>query len=433
MFQQVALRSACAALLLSAACQSAEDYYKDGQEKDAAGRSAEAAEDYVRALADDPNFPGVRERLRTSGDKALGQWRQIAWDLEAEGRHAQASDRLAPHDALFERALAVGVRLDKGADYDKRRRAIWDAAFDALVAEAKVARDHGDFQVALAMYDRAESRFSPQSDRAASLTALRYQATLGWARAELDAGHHRHAHELAQQAMLHYGAEARESASARTLRDRAVELGTVRVIVLPPWRIEKIAERIPDGFLAALDATLADEHWVSPPLFMSFAPSDEVRRELRRLEFDRQILSATRASAVGESSGAKWVVIPVIKKWRFISAGSEAPRSVKTRDGQPAQYRVFQGKRVLEVRGTLRVVDVAEKKTVRESEFSASVEREARYGMHADPGSLALNKKEQRLFDPKRRAAIDEDLGRAMLRELATRLASATFDALNFE
>ncbi|MEE8106291.1 MAG: hypothetical protein V3T86_12215 [Planctomycetota bacterium] len=433
MFHRIATYAACAALLLLAACQSAEDYYKDGQEKEASGRHAEAARHYIEALQDDANFPGARERLKTSGSKALAELRGIAWDLEAAGRHAKASDQLVTHDGLFERALAVGVRLDTGAGYEARRRKIRDAAFDAMVAEGHAARERGEYERALATYDRAESRFSPQSDRAAALTGPRYQTTLGWARAEFDAGRHRHAHELAQQAIAHYGPEATESAAARALRDRAVELGTVTVVVLPPWRADAVAKRIPDGFLAALDATLAEEHWVGPPLFLSYAPSADVRRELRRLEFDRQILSEARASAVGESVDARLVVIPVIRKWNVFSEGSEAPRAATTRKGEPTQYRVFKGQRVLEVRGTLRVVEVATKNRVRESRFSATVKRDARYGIHNEPNSLALGKKEARLFDLGRLDAIDEELGRSMRRELATRLAAAVTDALNFE
>ena len=94
---------------------------------------------------------------------------------------------------------------------------------------------------------------------------------------------------------------------------------------------------------------------------------------------------------------------------------------------------MFKGQRVLEVRGTFRTVDAESKRAMGEASFTATVKRSARYGIHNNPNSLALGKKEARLFDLGRLDAIDEELGRAMRRELATRLAAAVTDALPFK
>lgn len=466
-------------LLAVAACMSAEKRYEQAGEAEAQARWDEAAAKYVDVLRRDPGYPGAREKLESVGNRAIQEHVDVAQGLESAGRYERATQEYGTIDRLVESAAGVRVVLRTPPDYARMRRRAFDHAIEqALVAADRLAAD-GRWQEAADAYRRAGSRHEPTDVQRRRAREGRFSALLGGARVELvrghyegaeamvvealaihgpdsprsrpaidlreeiqqkrftslltaardraDAGRYQEAFALVEQALSVYGPEAAASIEAHQLRDRIIEQGTVRVAVVPVWRREKIGRRVPAGLLEDVNGILEDQHWNEPPLFVTIADPRAVRQALRRLEFDREVLSGPRAATVAQRVDAGFVAVPFLVRCDYDTDEKPGKHTVRRRDGGQAEILLFR-RRTLAVRCAYLIVDVHTGKVVAEGHLDASEGRPRRHAVYAgDRRDLLLTAEEHAWFDPRRLREADREIEREIAGALASGLAAAVY------
>src|SRR5215213_9953121 len=226
----------------AAACASAGKRYEQGMELEQRGRPADAAGRYIDALKRDPSLADARARLQETGDRAVAEYLGEAQGHETAGRPGDAAEAILRADALRRDASAVGVTLAAPADYAARRRAALDRAIDAARREGEAASERGEFQEAMRMLDRAQSRWQPSPAQRGELDEARFATYLAWAGAEADAGRFRAAFQRAEQAATVFGGGSPAAERARALQEDVLRRGTLRVAILPP-EVEPSRER----------------------------------------------------------------------------------------------------------------------------------------------------------------------------------------------
>jgi tetratricopeptide (TPR) repeat protein len=476
----MAIRTLIPVLLLLAACMSAEKRYEQAGEAEAQGRWDEAAAKYVDVLRRDPSYPGAREKLETAGGRAIEAHLEVARGLEAAGRYERATQEYVTIDRLLESAAGVRVVLQTPPDYGSLRRRAFDRAVEqALVAADRLAAD-GRWYEAVEAYRRAETRHEPTDVQRRRAREGRFRALIGGAKVELvrgqyegaeamvvealaihgpdsprsrpavelreqirlkrfqdlltsardhaDAGRYQQAYALVEKALLVYGPEAAASAEARELRDLVIERGTVPVAVIPVWRREKIGRRVPAGLLEDINDILADQHWTEPPLFIAISDPRAVRQMLRRLEFDREVLSGPRAATVAQHLGAGFAAVPFLVRCDYDAEERPEKRIVQRRDGGQAEILVYRN-RTLFVRCAYRIVHVHDGRVVAEGHLDTSEGRRRRHAVYAgDSRELLLTAEEHGWFDRRRLRDADREIEREIARVLAAGLAEAVYN-----
>jgi tetratricopeptide (TPR) repeat protein len=466
-------------LLALTACMSAEKRYEQAGEDEAQGRWDAAAAKYIDVLRRDPGYPGAREKLEEVGNRAIQEHVDTANGLESAGRYERATQEYGTIDQLLERAAGVRVVLRTPPDYVSMRRRTFDRAIEqALVAADRLAGD-GRWQEAVEAYRRAETRHEPTEVQRRRAREGRFRALLGGAKVELvrgqyegadamvvealeihgpdspqsrpavalreqiqlkryrtlvteardhmGAGRYQQAFAAVERALTVYGPEVAASAEARELRDLVIEQGTVLVAVTPLWRREKIGRLVPAGLLEDINDILADEHWTEPPLFVAVADPRAVRQTLRRLEFDREVLSGPRAATVAQRVGAGFVAVPFLVRCDYDAEEQPEKRIVKRRDGGQAEILVYR-KRTLFVRCAYRIVNVHDGRVVAEGHLDTSDGRRRRHAVYAgDSRELLLTAEEHGWFDRRRLRDADREIERAVARALAGGLAEAVY------
>jgi len=467
------------ALLLCAACMSPQKRYEQAGEDEAQGRWDAAAAKYLDVLRRDPAFPGAREKLETTGNRAISEHIDVARGLESAGRYERATQEYGTIDQLLESAAGVRVVLQTPSDYMRIRRRVFDHAIEqGLVAADRLAAD-GRWREAVDAYRRAEERHEPTDVQRRRARDGRFRALLGGAKVELvrgqyegadsmvveamgihgpdsarsreavalraeiqgrryrsllmtahdhaDAGRYQQAFALVERALTVYGPDAAASADARQLRDLVIERGTVVVAVVPVWRREKIGRHVPAGLLEDVNGTLQDQHWNEPPLFVAIADPRAVRQTLRRLEFDREVLSGPRAATVAQRVGAAFVAIPFLVRCDYDAEEQPGKHVVKRRDGGQTEILLY-GRRTLTVRCAYRVVNVHDGRVVAEGHIDTADGRRKRHAVYAgDRRELLLTTEEHAWFDPRRLREADREIEREIARALAAGLAEAVY------
>jgi hypothetical protein len=199
------------------------------------------------------------------------------------------------------------------------------------------------------------------------------------------------------------------------------------VAVVPVWRREKIGRHVPAGLLEDVNATLQDQHWNEPPLFVAIADPRAVRQTLRRLEFDREVLSGPRAATVAQRVGAAFVAIPFLVRCDYDAEEQPGKHVVKRRDGGQAEILLY-GRRTLTVRCAYRVVNVHDGRVVAEGHIDTADGRRKRHAVYAgDRRELLLTTEEHAWFDPRRLREADREIEREIARALAAGLAEAVY------
>jgi len=468
---------------LFVACASAEKRYEQAQQAEAEGRWAAAADLYIDALRRDPEYPGAREGLRVSGRKAVGGYLQLAGKLTAGGQHEQAVEEYKRADSLIARASSARVALETPSDYAQRRRTAFDRAIEQALKNADALASAGRYEQAAAAYASVEQRYDPSAAQSTRAREGRYGALVNAARqalADVDlaaaesladqalsvygadapqsaeavalrgeivdtrfktllasaderakAGRYQEAYDLVLEALKVHGEEVEASAAARTLRDRIIAEGTVRVAVAPVWRTDRAARQVPAGFLDEVNDLLEDGALSEPPLFIAALDAKEVRDALRALGVDRSVLPAAQAVAVGNHLDSDYVVLTYVRKC-VVGAGSAEPQTIQvaTEDGQGAELQVF-SRRTLVVGCAFQIVRVLDGEVVAEKTARAEAERKMRYAIQVgDAKDLLLTKEQHKLLDRRRLAQADRSLEKDTAVALAKALGVAMYEEL---
>lgn len=417
--------------LLAGACVSPEEHYYQGQGYEKSGNYANATNEYLSALEGDANFPGARESATSAGNRATADWYAEAGQMEAARDYRGAAGRYAEIDRLMARASKVGVRLNPGQDFARRRRMTLDAAIDECIADGGRYGSRGEWAKAIELYREAESDYEPDARRSQLLTDARYHTLVAWGESELQAGNARVAAEKADLALAIYGARNSRSGAAADLRERALELAQVIVVPTPTWRVDGLARRVPDRFLRDLDDILEDEHWSAPPEYVSMVDPGSARRELRNLHLDRVVLRESQAASLGRYLGAHLVVVNFLDRFDLVERGVENQQNVRTTDGRPASYTLFEGDRDLTVRAAFKIVDVRTKRVIRSGRAEVRESRPVRRANYrGDANRLDLTRKERSWFDSANMERLDDELMRDAAAGLAAKLAEEVYEEL---
>ena len=419
---------AAALALLTAACASASKRYEQGIQLEEQGRPAEAAARYVSALRGDPSLADARARLADAGARALADYQSQADAADAVGRSDQAADVLLRADDLLQDAAAVGVQLATPPDYAARRRATFDRAVELSLRQADVSAGRGEFANALQWLERASDRWHPGATQRGEIDRARFGVQLRWAEADLAAGRFRSAYDRAEQAARLPGADV---GRLRSLRDEALRLGTVRAAVLPVGATSPVRRQTPEELRDRLNDALDEEHWSRPAPFLELADLTRVGREVRRLGYEGQALSAREASEVGRALGVEVVVAAALDSvTREESDVRSTRRPARTIAGADTAYAIREGRRTLWGRVKYTLVDVDDRRVLREGFVTGRGSarfREARYEGRWQ--GLVLTREERDLFQSDNRGveselaraladALSDDLGREILAEL---------------
>jgi len=475
-------RRALLLLLVLAACTTPKKRFEQGQEAEAEGRWAEAAAKYIDALRRDPGYPGAREKALETGNRALEDYARVAAGLEEAGRWQQAADEYRRADALMESAASVRVVLQPPPGYRESRRGAFDQAFELAMGAADASLSQGRWHDAAQAYAAAAGSYEPSAQQRDRAQEGRFRALLAGANAEMEAGrfgradqlageaaaifgpeaprsrpavqlqaqirsrHYlelvaaarqgmnegrfQHAFMLVDEALAVYGPDAQESAEARDLRVRIIELGTVHLAVTPVWRDERIGPRVPAALLTDLNDILDDEHWNEPPLFVAVPDPGAVRKQLRQLEFDHEVLSVQRASAVARTLGAEFAAVLFLSACDYDRGERPEPREVATRAGPPGQVKLYRT-RSLRAACTFRLVDARSGQLVVEGTVEASAERRLDHATcDGNLGDLLLTQEQHAWFDVARIRAADREIEREVAAGLASGVANAVYDEL---
>ncbi len=424
-------------LLILAGCASTQKRYDKAQDLEVQGRYAEAAEYYIKVLKKEAEWEGASERLREAGNHAVAFFLDEAEAARLEGNYDVALRALDHLDKLRAGAAGVGVTLDVPGDYAAYRQELAEMAVEALLRRAERAEQAGHWREALDAYERA-ARYTDDPDRLAEFARLQANVLLQWAEYDFDHEYYRAGFDRAQHALDLLGPGHPLAERALALQEATLEAGTRFVAFLPFWRTEDVDRQAPRNLVPDLNDVLTYEHWSAPLLFIAAADPVQLRRELRRLRYDRTIITRRQAAEIGRVADADYVVVG---EWTVFER-QERNLKEKTRKARMKGRRATTGgstdttyieqsfRLEFEAELTFRIIDPHTRREVDHGTARAEVSGRVTRGVFAgDYRDLDLSGSELSLFEDDERLAEDE-LGDELVDTLAARLAERVYDRL---
>lgn len=418
-------------LLLAAGCKSADELYNEGQALEMQGRHEAAVRYYAEALEKDPHLQKARGRLLEAGRVAVARGLDRLDAAEAGGDWVAAGDAHLALDEVVGMAGRVGVALPLAEGYPERRRANFEAAITTLLNEGEGHVARGDFGRAIEAYDRAR-RYRPTPEDEAALADATLDAYATWAEYDLAAGHFRAAYDRAAQALAFVPPGSLAAAELARIQNVAVERGSVRTAAAPLWPTASAARQLPDGFMEALDDALVLDHWTRPPPFVAVLEPAIVRRALRDLGLDRQVLRERDAARLGRALETDVVFAGEVTRFRrHVEEEERERRTAQTRGGERVTWFRVEEELTLSAIVTFDVVEARSGRSLCEREVERAVRRRITRGEY--DGSvrvLDLSRDERRLFDADALAEREHDLERDLVDDLARRVAELAFECI---
>lgn len=417
------LSFATAAAVTMIACASANKRLEQGQELQAKGRPAEAAERYIQALKKDSRLDSARANLRIAGGQAIDQYMQAA---AASGNPYGAADNYLAIDALQKRALEVGVFLPGPDNYDQTKRAGFDRAIATALTDSRLLTNTREYAEALSRLQRAASSYQPNVTQASALGGSGADVMLAWAKADTAQGNFRAAYARVERMGEVTGATQKQVDEARTIQTLALSRGTRRIAVLPVWGTVAARNALPEDALLALGDALNENPWTSPPQFVAVMPPDQVEREVRRQGMARRTVSSFEAARIARNVGADFAIVSEVDSVSRQDLNVRVTRRpARTNRGLDTAYYVEEGTARLYARATYSVVDLQGQRGTDFPSVSASVNSQfTRIRYNGDYRSLDLRQAERDLFE---RARVEGDLARTFATAMSPRLAEAVF------
>lgn len=424
-------------LVGAAGCVSTQKRYDKAQDLELQGRFAEAADYYIRVLEREPGWEGALERLQEAGTRAVEGYLAEAEAARLEGRYDEALGVLDRLDALRAEAADVGVALQVPVTYASYRESLAESAIEALLRRGERAEQAGDWPEALQAYERAV-RYTDDPVRRAAFAGLQAGVHLRWAEQDLDGERYQAGFEHAGHILDLVPPEHPLADRALVLQDEALEAGTRIVAFLPFWRTEDVARGAPAAVVQDLNDVLQYDHWSAALPFVAAADPVEMRRELRRLRYDRTVITNRQAAEIGRVVGTDYVVVgewtAFVRKERNLKEETRRAR-MRGRAGTVGGSRdttYVEQRYTLAFEATLayRIIDPHTRRQVDQGTVEADVSGRARRGVFAgDYRDLDLSGVQLGLFEDEERQAVEE-LSAELVDALALRLADRVYDHL---
>ena len=423
--------------LLLAGCASTQKRYDKAQDLEAQGRYAEAAEYYIKVLEKEAEWEGAPERLREAGNQAIVLLFDEADAARLEGNYAAALRALDYLDELHAAAAGVGVTLDLPENYAAYRQEVTQTAVDDLLRRGQRAEQAGDWREALDAYERA-ARYTDDPDRLAEFAGLQANVHLQWAQYDFDREYYQAAFDRAQQAIYLAGPGHPLEEQALAFQESALASGTRFVAFLPFWRTEDVGRHAPGNVVPDLNDVLVYQHWSVPVPFIAPADPVQIRRELRRLRYDRTVITRRQAAEIGRVAGADYVVVGewtvFERKERNIKEKTRKTRlrgrHATTGGSNDTTYVEQTLTLEFEAEMVFRIIDPRTRQEVDDGRVDAEVSGRVTRGIFAgDYRDLDLSGSELSLFEDDERLA-EEELGDELVDLVAARLAERVYDRL---
>lgn len=411
-------------------CASADKRFKQGSEMEAKGQFEMAVMRYVQALEKEPGLEAARIRLIEAGNLAIGEQLSDAGTMIRRGDPVSAARHFQRADSVVAKARTVGVRLDLPADYETRRHAAFDGAFDALIDQSVMAREQGRWQEGVASARRAQQDFEPTLEQRNTALAAEAGLYADWSQAEFEMGHLRNAFDIAGHVQsLEWSPPEAAAQAAHLMEDCLVE-GERELIVLPVQGKVKGTRKGPHkrGLSDQIEDALWRGPWRQPPAFITIDEPLTLRTLLAGSGLlNRHINAATMALILRLAEADYGAYVKVISSEVNEFDIRTKTRKVKTRQGQPTTFVKESGQR--RVRATVRVLiaDGNGNEIANEVVSGSGTAPFARGVYEGDPRTLNLNARQLDLFD----AAVlaDQELAARedLARDLAHEIAAAVF------
>ncbi|MCH8963017.1 MAG: hypothetical protein IH820_17320, partial [Bacteroidetes bacterium] len=261
---------------------------------------------------------------------------------------------------------------------------------------------------------------------------------LQWAEYDFDREYYRAGFDRAQHAIDLLGPGHPLAERALAFQEDALASGTRFVAFLPFWRTEDVDRHAPRNVVPDLNDVLLYEHWSAPLLFIAAADPVQLRRELRRLRYDRTIITRRQAAEIGRVADADYVIVG---EWTVFER-QERNLKEKTRKARMKGRRATTGgstdttyveqsfRLEFEAEVAFRIIDPRTRREVDHGTARAEVSGRVTRGVFAgDYRDLDLSGSELSLFEDDERLA-EEELGDELVDTLAARLAERVYDRL---
>ena len=412
-------------VILLASCKGANELYVEGQQLEQEGRYTEAVQFYADVLAKRPGREEAQSQLLEAGQTFASVYIARLDQAEKDGAWVAASDLHIEIDSVLATSSGVGVDIPISPDYDARRRVNFDAAITTLMEQGRRHANNGEFERALATYDRVW-RYEPRLAHRVALKKAELGAYGTWADAELAAGRLRAAYDHADQALARAVPGSRAAKLLVKLQRKAVREVGVRTAPVP---LAQASAQVPKPLVDGVNEVLEQERWKSAPAFVRVIAPRLVDRALHSLGLEGSALSLQDALRVGELLEVEAVASGEVHEFNrstFVSDRERLP--LITRGGDRITgYRVEETVRLV-AGARVEVVEVASRQILCSDDVEREVELDAvrgEFGGKTD--ALLLDKDTRALFDEEARAEREAeallDLADALATEVADRVS----------
>jgi hypothetical protein len=424
------IRRALLLLVLAAAgCASAGDRLAEGIELQGEGRYMEAAYRYADAVDKDDELVEARERFVAAADTAVMIAMGAAEDLAAAGDPVPAAEAFRRIDALFARGREVGVRLSPPQEYGELRREAFDGAISGLMRYAsELARD-GEMRDARRALVRARNDFAASAGQRDESVTAEIDLLLAWAEYDLGDRYYRAAFGHAGEAVELRSPPARAVVRrADDIRNEALDLGTVRIAVLPITSRADVRDAVGTLYQDELSDDLELDYWRDPPPFVAVADPVMVRREARDAASGSRPLNARQVSRVLDEVGSELgALIEVTYATLSTQNVRSEQRRSRNRNGELVPWTLERGRYVIEVHAEVIIVDRDGddmERFVRSGREGGGFERGVYDGTASE---LQLSRNEARYFDPDVLEEQRAEVRQSAVHELAESVAERLF------
>lgn len=415
-------------------CATTKKRYERGVDLESQGRYAEAARHYIDVLKRDRDWEGAADRLATVGAQAIDVYLTEAETAERARNFERAANILQRIDALRREARAVDVLLAVPDDYANYQARLVEQAITSLIARGEAAEQQNDWREALKAYNRVQDRYDLPTEQYQAIQESKVRVHTHWAEQLLAQEAYRDAFDRAQAAIDVFSPNHSTVQAALRVQDEAVAAGTRYVAHLPLWQTEQVARTLPGGFLEALNDDLMLDYWTQPPLFIASVDPVAVRRELRRLRFDRTLITRNQAVEIGRVLETDYVVVAELTSFKRTERDvKERRRGVKTKGRNALDTAFVEVDFVVELEAEVeyRVIDATTRERIGERRVRGTANERFKIGQYpGNPEDLDLSSRQRRLFDTAEQDQIERALEETLIDDLAAQLAQAAHDLI---
>ena len=417
-----------------AGCTSTEKRFEKAVEYEEDGEYQRAAVYYISVLKKDNSWDGARKGLTRVGSIAVDRLLDDANAAEDRGEYDGAIQVLDELEDLRGDALGVGVDLSLPPDYDNYRGKLSQSAITSLIRTGERAEEEKNWEDALETYARVQEKYNLSTDQNEEMVLARARVYTKWAEQDIERGYHRAAYDRAANAVEVLGEDHPRAGGAYDIQDRALEEGTRIVALLPVWLSEEIEDDAPDGLIDEFNDMLDYNYWAEPPAFVVTIDPIELRREVRRLRYDRRLVTRSEAANIGRSLDADYVVVPRARVFHMRETGlKEKTKKTKTngRNGIDTTWVEQSFTMRIDAEVEYEVINADRKREIASGSVSADNKAKMQRGLYdGDYRDIDLSRKERRLFDEEDYDREIRQLQDDLLEDLAPRLSQEVYDKI---